>query len=154
MRYAPIVSHRTNQFPSDMFVIITLLIPILRYYNLGNTSIGMEMFLTLLAFSLGFVLLISFGKRNIRELKNPQRWFVIFCFLVTLFYELFTNINISNAAATYTGNIFMFMILNILLICIILSGCFNASRGIKIYSVIVHILISVYVYNGCFMLSE
>lgn len=145
-------NNNQQRLPSNTFLILIFLLPILRYYNLGGTGIKMESLMTLLALCIGVILVFSMNSQDkqIAELRSSKRWFAAFgtwAILITFAYELFTNINITNFNANHTINVFIVMIINIILIYIILKGCFDIDSCLRIYIWIVYFLIALYCFQ-------
>lgn len=108
--------------------------------------------MNLLALCVGVILVFSVHSQDkqIAELRSSKRWFAAFglwAIMITLVYEICTNINVTTSNASYTINVFIVMIINIILIYTILKGCFDIDSCVKIYTWIVYFLMALYCFQ-------
>ncbi len=138
-------NNNLNNMLSGFFFLFILLTPIFRYYDLGNTGIGMENLISIGSLALGILLYInSSNSLECSYIRKSRRFFAAFgiwSICVTAFYELFTEINIHNSYATYSSNVFVITTINIVLLYTIISGRYDVSNLFRIYSAIIWLLI-------------
>jgi len=144
---------------STLFFLLILLNPILRYYNLGSSGIGMENLMSILALLTGVILIytrLPVRTLNRGPLIKSRRRFLVFgvwALIITFIYEFFTEINIHNPLANYSNNLFIVMAINIVLIYIIISAKYEVTQLFRIYSVIVWFLLGLILFQWLLFLT-
>ncbi len=141
----------TRRMLSNMLCVLTLSLPIFRYYDLATTGFAMETLLTLMMFAICIVMFFAYRKSKHTVytcVRNSQMWFGILIFwllMITCIYELFTNLNISHEYADYTIISLIMIVIRAVVIGYILGGNFDYRDVFKIYSVIVYFIIAIYI---------
>lgn len=134
----------------NTFIWIIMLIPLVRYYDLIGTGIAMENIMSLVAL-LCVVFLYGSGINNdCLELHKSKLWFGMFAvwaMIITMGYELFSTLSVSNPAAMHSINSYIVMFINILLIAFILRGSIKYIDCIRIYETIITILVLIYAFQ-------
>ena len=143
-------------FLDKLMVLLILLAPILRYYDVPILNIGFEPLLSAIILVLGAVLLIC--KQNTTspaELKRSRNWyglFLIWMVIITLIFELFTEINVNAPLANYNIRALVVPLMNAMIIYILLSGKVNTDSCIKIYTFFVRLIVVIYLFQWLLVL--
>lgn len=147
-----------KEFSVDALIIFLVLVtPLLKYYDLPILGVGLETLFTMLL--LGLCILLSFfPKKTIVPLQQVQskRWYAIFLtwlILVTVAYELYTDINVNSVAANYNLSALIMPLLRAIIILSILSGRVRTDSCIKIYSFLIKLVTVVYLLQWVLLLG-
>ncbi len=140
----------TRRMLSNILCVLTMCLPIFRYYDLATTGFAMETLLTLLMFGICIVMFFAYRKSKhtvYTVVRKSQMWFGVLIFwllMITCIYELFTNLNISHEYADYTIISLIMIVIRAVVIGYILGGNFDYEDIFKIYTVLVYMVIFVY----------
>ena len=135
------------------------LMPFLRYYNFPGISVGIELLLVIGILVLYLLLITrSTYKSEILQIKRSRKWFAIFlvwAVLITFFYEVFTEYNVSNSLASVSIFGYISTIITALVIFMLMNdGYHNYVSFIKIYSFFVWLTLLVYLFQwGLYILG-
>lgn len=149
----------SNSILSNTISVLIFLLPMLRYYDLGSTGLGVETILTIIILYLFALLNLTRQKDKPiaqPELRQSGRWFAAFIFwaiIITAYYELFTDININNAQASYSIMAYAKLLISAAIIYNIIRGRLNFSHVFRIYSFFVNITIALYILQWILYLS-
>ncbi len=135
---------------SNVAVWLILLIPIFKYYELPFVGLGMEAFMVFFALLSCIVNSLQSRYELDARLTKSARWFLasgIWLLLVTLFYELSTNINLSTGLGGYSINTIVVLFLTIFLIWHLLRGEIDFEDTVNAYAIIVWFLVAVYIFQ-------
>ncbi len=148
----------TRRMLSNILCVLAFCLPMLRYYNLFSTGLGLETILTLLMLAICLVMFyMGFGRKHTvyTVVRKSQVWFGILIFwllLITCIYELFTEINIGHPDAQHTIISLIMIVIRAVVIGYLLGGDFDYRDIFKIYSVLVTIIIAVYLLQWAMVL--
>jgi hypothetical protein len=144
--------HSNVRLISNLLFYLIFSIPLLRYYDLFSTGIGMGTLLILIILVLFIFLSQSAYVRHgiYPENRKSRNWFILFslwAIVITAFYEIFTDINISSPYANYSLVALIMLVIYLIVICYLVSGCFDAQDCFNIYSKFVTLVIAVYIFQ-------
>lgn len=143
---------------SKIIFFIIIVMPFIRYYNLPGISIGLETVCLILLFLLCIALQSVTSNNNKKKSINLKKsrinflFFSLWLFLITIFYELCTNLNINNPASNYTINTFIMLIPTIIIIITLLDTRIKTEGLFLMYEKFVYIVIIVYILQWILML--
>lgn len=134
---------------SKLMLCIIFLLPLFRYYNFPILGLGIETVLLLLLSMICILLTTIVGDRKncVKSLYLSKMYFFIFfiwLFLITLFYELGTNINIHHSVAGYTINTYIMMIPIGIVFCTLIDTKVDFTFCFNIYEKFVFLIIIIY----------
>jgi hypothetical protein len=135
---------------SKILFYIIFSIPFLRYYDLFNTGLGMETILTFIVLLLCIYLSQSAYIQLYPENWKARNWFILFslwAIIVTIFYEVFTDINISSIYANYSLVVLIMLVIRLVIIYYLIGGRFDKRSCCNIYSKFVMLVIVVYIFQ-------
>jgi hypothetical protein len=144
--------HSNTRLISKILFYIIFSIPLLRYYDLFNTGLGMETILTFIVLLLCIYLSQSayIQHRIYPENRKARNWFILFslwAIIVTIFYEVFTDINIGSIYANYSLVALIMLVIRLVIIYNLIGGRFDGSSCCNIYSKFVMLVIVVYIFQ-------
>lgn len=138
-------------------ILLVLITPFLRYYSVPVLRIGFETFITFLLLGItGLLFIYRLRERVPQELKQAKRWYGLFLawmIVVTLGFELFTDINLNASGANYNANSILLPMIRGLIIYFLLSGRVKTESAVSIYSFFIALLITVYLAQWLMILA-
>lgn len=140
----------TRRMLSNILCVLTFSLPMLRYYNLFSTGLGLETIITLLMLAICIVMLCLGGGRShtvYTVVRRSQVWFGVMIFwllLITFIYEVFTEINIGHPEAQHTIISLIMILIRAIVIGFLLGGDFDYRDIYKIYSFLTGSIIVLY----------
>lgn len=143
---------------SNLIFIVVFLLPIIKYYDIPGTSIGSETFLLIILFGL-FILLYHVSKnipeysRNLNKSRNWFFAFAVWAVVITVFYEMCTNISMSNSYSTNSLFNFIVALISLCIIYMMLSTKLDICKAVKIYSYFVYMIIVIYIFQWILMIA-
>lgn len=129
-------------------MLLALIAPFLRYYQVPVIHVSFE---TLITFALlgitGLLFFYRFKESTPQEMKKAKRWYglmLAWLIIVTVAYELYTDINLNATNANYNFNSLLLPLVRGLIIYFLLSGRVKTESAMPIYSFLVALLITIY----------
>ena len=134
---------------SNIIITLSLILPFIKYYDFPGIGISLETFVKIIIFFFS-ILLIRITRKDLKDkrLKKSSFYFKVFCvwfMAITIFYEVFTNININNPNANYTYNILIMLIPTMISLSVILDGCLCFDEFYKKYEKFVSFVVLIYI---------
>ena len=152
------IKTRRDDWLDNLIIILIFLASFLRYYDVPIVNVSFDSLFAVTVIFLCFLLfLVRYNMRVEKELKKSRAWYAVFlfwCFIVTLGYELFTNISLSNPNANYNAMSLLVKMLFAVLIFFIVGGYINTSKCISVYHCFIVFVIAIYLFQWLLMLGN
>lgn len=133
----------------NVVIVLVMLTPLMRYYSVPILDIGFESFFVLATlFICIWFAMIGRTFEIPREMNRSGNFFALYLVwtvMITLFYELCSNLNMNLSIANYNLSGLLFPLFHGLVIIFILKGYINLDNVLRIYIWFVNLLAIVYI---------
>ncbi len=133
----------------DIFAFLVFLLPLFRYYKVPGIGLSFQAFFAFILFFLGVYLCLCRRKRNKeRQLLKSGRWlkaFIIWGIIVTLAYELFSEINLKSSYVNYSFYALLVALLMAVCLYFVVAGYLVSDNFLNMYSKFIAILVTIFV---------
>ena len=138
-------------------MLLILIAPFLRYYSVPVLRVSFETLITFLLLGItGLLFFLRINEKVPRELKSAKTSFGLFLawmIIITVAYELFTEINLNASKANYNAYSVVMPMIRGVIIYFLLSSRVKTDAAASLYSFFVALVIAIYIAQWLLLLA-